>query len=424
MRQVQISVVFLAVMVLACSSAEPPGEAASERFRVAEQDGVTVATTMGGALHGGNVFTFEPVLRLRQDPQQPDSLLFNPIQLSVGPDGYYFVNDRGNTRIAVFDAEGNYVRAIGRGGDGPGEFGPQMVLESIVGDQLSIWQFHTQRLTRYRTDGTLLETVSIPDAGLMLGLTRDPSGLLVARLSNRDGEDMSGVQSWRVEVRDEVGENVLAEIVTGSVLTSVMQEIDVGGSAAVLSTSIPFAGSPRVQHVPGRGVLATDGDKPELLWYDLDGTLRRKVVLDLPYRPVTEAVKDDWLRRRGERRAQVTVNNRTQTAGPPSPPFPDTAGFWYWLFVDDLGYTWLLDVWAEEHRAEGDGWTFHVVDPEGRYLGVAELPASRPRVWAGRLMAIVEDPETEEMVPTVYSILPGDAGVEYPGSYRPGQGRH
>jgi len=421
MSRLRVVLLFLVGSALACAAPEPPAAPEEERFQVTDSGGVTVATTLGGALHEGNVFVFEPVLKLRQDPEQTESLLFRPIQMTVGPGGNYYVIDRGNARVAVFDAEGNYVRAIGRGGEGPGEFGAQMALESLVGDELSIWQFNSQRTGRFRTDGTFLETVSIPGAGLMIGLDRDPSGVIVASFSNVDEDDDRGVNAWRIDVMDAAGEEVLASVATGSVLSSVLQELQTAGGPVTLSTSIPFAASPTIQHVPGRGILATDGDKPEILWYDLEGNLTRKIVIDIPHRPVTKAVKDDWEERRRERRAYVTANNRTQTVPLVLPPFPDTVGFWFWLFVDDAGYTWLLDVWSDENRTEGDGWAFHIVDPEGRYLGLAELPASRPRVWAGRMMAIVEDPESGEMVPTVYSILPGDDGVEYSGSYRPGQ---
>lgn len=48
-------------------------------------------------------------------------LLF-PTYVTVGPEGQIFVADTMNSRVSVFDAEGEFVRAIGRRGDGPGFF--------------------------------------------------------------------------------------------------------------------------------------------------------------------------------------------------------------------------------------------------------------------------------------------------------------
>lgn len=40
-----------------------------------------------------------------------------------GPDGNYYVPDVRDNRIVVFDSDGNYLRSIGRDGEGPG--GPE-----------------------------------------------------------------------------------------------------------------------------------------------------------------------------------------------------------------------------------------------------------------------------------------------------------
>ena len=415
-RRVLFSV---AACSLACSGA--PDGFESDRFHVVEQDGAVVATTRGGALYAGDVFTVEPVLTLQQDPQRPESLLFNPVHFTVGPDGNYYVIDRGNARVAVFDASGVYVRAFGRSGQGPGEFDGRIALQSIVGDELSIWQFQGQRSSRFRTDGTYLESIGLDTGGRLLALDRAPTGELIAMRSNLSPGDDPGLSSWRLEVLDPEGVATLAEVSTGSVRTNVAQQVDMGAGMATLSTSIPFTGSPSVQHVPGRGILATDGDRPEILWYDLRGTLVKKVVIELPARPLTDATVADWEARRERSRAGATITTESGTRSVTlvEPPYPQGVGYWSWVHVDDKGYVWLLDVLSAHTRDEIDGWAFHVVDAEGRYLGTADLPASRPRIRDGRLMAVVEDEESGEMVPTVYAIRPGDDGLAYPGAYRP-----
>ncbi|MCO5170029.1 MAG: 6-bladed beta-propeller [Planctomycetes bacterium] len=44
-----------------------------------------------------------------------------PDDVLVGPDGLVYVSDQRNDRVAVFDANGAFVRALGRRGSGPGE---------------------------------------------------------------------------------------------------------------------------------------------------------------------------------------------------------------------------------------------------------------------------------------------------------------
>lgn len=44
-----------------------------------------------------------------------------PDDVVVGPDGLVYVSDQRNDRVAVFDADGGFVRAFGQTGSGPGE---------------------------------------------------------------------------------------------------------------------------------------------------------------------------------------------------------------------------------------------------------------------------------------------------------------
>jgi DNA-binding beta-propeller fold protein YncE len=49
--------------------------------------------------------------------------LFNfPVDIAVAPDGRIYVNDSMNFRVQVFDAQGRFVRALGRAGDSTGTF--------------------------------------------------------------------------------------------------------------------------------------------------------------------------------------------------------------------------------------------------------------------------------------------------------------
>ncbi|HEX9120162.1 MAG TPA: 6-bladed beta-propeller, partial [Terriglobales bacterium] len=45
-----------------------------------------------------------------------------PTGVAVDQDGTLYVSDTWNNRVEVFDAEGNFIRTFGKGGDGPGYF--------------------------------------------------------------------------------------------------------------------------------------------------------------------------------------------------------------------------------------------------------------------------------------------------------------
>lgn len=85
-----------------------------------------------------------------------------PYSLAADANGYLYVLDRGNARIQVFDADGEFVRTIGHEGGGPGEF--QNPVSIWIADEASIAVFDwgPHRVSRFTSDGTLIDDYSVP----------------------------------------------------------------------------------------------------------------------------------------------------------------------------------------------------------------------------------------------------------------------
>jgi len=129
-RSVMIGTWALALTTLACGEAEPES---THRFDVETIDGVEVAITRGGPRFTEPLFTLEEQLTLVQEMSDEESLLYRPRGFARGADGNYYVADSGNGRIAVFSDTGRFLRAIGREGQGPGEFSDSIVLQGDPG---------------------------------------------------------------------------------------------------------------------------------------------------------------------------------------------------------------------------------------------------------------------------------------------------
>ncbi len=212
----------------------------------------------------------------------------------------------------------------------------------------------------------------------------------------------------RVTERD-----TLAIITTGLVqdMVRLVQQMP-DGSSVSMGKSLPFSGGPAINYVPGRGILVTDGERPELTWYDTAGHQSLIIRIDLPDLPVTAEMRQEHLAREQAQNEQYTSRtgrNRLQL----DYDLPDTVGFWRWITVDDAGYIWCLDVLSLDRHMEGEPYRFHVIDPEGRYLGVADLPTPRPRIAGGKLTCFVEDQETGSSIPSVFTIRSAVAGLTY-----------
>jgi hypothetical protein len=78
--------------------------------------------------------------------------------IAIGPNGAIYVTQGQEQEIRVYDAQGKYVRTVGRKGGGPGEF---TGLGSIgfVGDTLYTTDFQLRRITLFNADGSLITTI-------------------------------------------------------------------------------------------------------------------------------------------------------------------------------------------------------------------------------------------------------------------------
>lgn len=107
--------------------------------------------------------------------------------LALDAQGRLFVLDNGNHRVAVFDAaSGAYRFAIGREGEGPGEFAsPERI--AIAGDQLVVAD--NTKLSYWNLDGEHHRDVSVRPIRLADALAAFSDSSLVIRLPERSGDD-------------------------------------------------------------------------------------------------------------------------------------------------------------------------------------------------------------------------------------------
>lgn len=113
-------------------------------------------------------WSFEPVLTLGTmgggEADGPE--VFGRIASIVSDDeGDVYIADSQALEVRVFDREGNYLRTIGRSGEGPGEFG---ALASLTwnADTLHVLDWRNARLQRFTGDGEAAGTIRwIPLSG-------------------------------------------------------------------------------------------------------------------------------------------------------------------------------------------------------------------------------------------------------------------
>lgn len=407
--------IILALVMTGCAS----DRESHHSFRIEEIEGVLTAVNKGGPKFSDQLFQYEKTLEIRTDESRPESALRSSEQIVMDEDGFFYVEDTYQSRVAVFDPDGRYVRDIGGPGGGPGEF-ERVSIIGLRDDILSVYDPSRYRLARYRTNGILENVSTFPRAGILGRFGRPyltPEGHWI-------------IISWPTEE----GRNVLYERVCFLTLTADLDTIGAaetapvprefyyirplgGGRERPAWARIPYSPEPTAVYVPGRGVLLSTGAEPELKWYGIDGTLMQSVTLDLPREsPSSEerSAYTDRLKRRGE---DIPGFRDIVQAQLQSLIFSDNKAFWTEVTVDDVGYIWLMVPESPAVRETAEGYLFRVLSPDGEYLGLTRLPPPVFRIsWIirGHLLVVVIDPETDEYVPTVWRLLPQAEGFKYP----------
>ena len=108
----------------------------------------------------------------------------------VDSEGNFYVLDAGNYRAQVFDASGEYVRTLGRQGQGPGELTqPRAVV--IAGDRIVVLDSGNRRYSAWTLDGEYLGETASSDQYVPGGLQAFDDGTLLGRVIARREDDGS-----------------------------------------------------------------------------------------------------------------------------------------------------------------------------------------------------------------------------------------
>lgn len=397
---------FFSITIGACSQTEK-GEYS---FEVSERNGVVTAVTKNGPKYAEELFEYQQILTLREDPNNPESLIDRPRWFVMSEDGTFFLPHYHDNRIQVFSPEGDYLRSFGRTGDGPGEFRLPFFL-SLIDGTITLFDFQQQRATVFRADGTLQEVVRHPDPeGTFEGLHVGPDGILVGLKKPRKFD--GNVVQMRASV-------LVSSAGGDSLHGSSTEWVDWGTRRSVSGPVMvlqPYAYAPdplALYDSTSKSYLLSSGNDPVIRWYDLDGTLSRVFDLSLPKEQIDrkQVIEEVVTVLEGIQTPEISPDQARSRLR--SYEFPRHKAFWRSV-IHDSGYLWLekpilYSVLIDQYFLP----IYRVISPEGEYLGDTEWPAQRATVMYGRLLALVSDQETGSIIPTVYEIIPSVEGLKY-----------
>ncbi len=104
---------------------------------------------------------------------------YQPTDVAVGPDGAIYVSDGyGNSRVAKFTPEGNYVKSWGERGSKPGQFNTPHSIVMDARTNLYVADRANNRVQVFDTEGTFKQEVRLPGPPWSLCITPGPNQVL------------------------------------------------------------------------------------------------------------------------------------------------------------------------------------------------------------------------------------------------------
>jgi len=331
-------------------------------------------------------------LVIGQRGEDPNFIFYHPVYMAIDKLGSMYVVDQLDARVQVFDEHGEYIRTLGKKGQGPGEFNFPLAV-AVVGDYVVVHDPTALRLSVWNSDGkhlrdrimTMNQIIDRPMFG-----TED--GAFIAHYSRRDSDSSSS--SVQTVARFSIdGEELLT---LGELEESPRLTIHTG-PASYTSTSNDMAGVPRYAATSTGLTYLTTGDEYQVLALDSQGQARWALRVAWDRRPITEEDKEDRIRRLRKVPSKIDTSLTV---------WPEALGSISRLSVDGRGRLYVfLQVSASDRSSEGLV-PVDVYSPEGEHLfaGFAEdfewTAASGDFIYGIRV-----NPDTDEREPVRYRLV-------------------
>jgi hypothetical protein len=345
-------VFFLSVFMMLVSCGKQKAE---WRGTIEEINGVTVVKNPKEPIHGEDVFSLEEELSIGEVEGREEYMFTGIRSMAVDDAGRIYVLDRKDPHLRVFDQNGNYIRTIGKKGQGPGEFTLPLSVSITRQNELVVDDFR-RRLAFFSLEGEFKKNLLVAKIGL-LRIDLDSEGNLYGITIVREKENP------RYELKK---------------FDSELNYLHSLGSSPTPSASTagfnPFGGIILSQIDNNDQVICGYPENYEVNVFDKEGNLIRKIMKD--YDPV-EITEEE-------------IKEATESTPPEiKVSIPKYHMAYDWFAVDDEGRIYVR---TNERADEGEAHYYDVFDSEGKFI--AKIPLKfRPYVLKNKKLYTVEQDE-------------------------------
>jgi hypothetical protein len=344
------------IMLVSCQKQKTEWKGAIE-----EENGVTVVMNPKEPLYGEIEFELEEDLSIGSEEDE-NYLFYRAWHMAVDKKGNIYVVDRGNTRIQVFDKEGQYFRTIGRKGQGPGEFrSPAGVFLNDLNGEIYVPDMRSIKV--FASNGDYLRTISlksgmlsycISSRGIILSTTfkrQEKKYLVSLNFINSTGEPEATIATYPDQISKLI-EGTVAKFIHGYEYLLFTNAI--GPQTFVYGYSSNY----------------------ELNIIDSTGKILFKIQKESPLLPISKKEKDA-VREEFRDSPIKNVNNI---------PFPEHKPHYGRILSDG---DWIFVMQYKSPQDQREVWPVDVFDKQGYYMYKSTLPV-QPQIIKNGFVYLID----------------------------------
>jgi hypothetical protein len=344
----------LLLVLVSCQNRE------SWKGSIETRDGVSIIKNPKDPMSTKMPALLEEELALGGPGSDEAATLSRPFRLLVDDGGNIYVLDIQAANIKKYGADGHLVMTIGRPGQGPGELQGPLSIQLTRGKELVVDCVMSSRLVYFSLEGAFLRDTH---------LTKIPRALVL--------EDGLGDFVCGFPESDQTFGEVLAKFGSNQEKLFRIAEVDPHYSEIYF----PFAPGIIFSVTTENQIVWAVTDRYEIMFTDPQGKLLKRISRDYVPVEVTEAEKQDLIKRQGP----PDQGARIPAVYPPLQSEYPT--------FDEAGRIFIK---TYERAADGVSFFFDAFDAAGRY--VAQIPLKQvrrvPPVWKNDKLYTIEEDES------------------------------
>ncbi|MBD3413385.1 MAG: 6-bladed beta-propeller [Candidatus Aminicenantes bacterium] len=337
---------------------------------IEEENGVTVVRNPKQPIHTGNVLSFEEELVLRPDAESQE-LFFNIITaVRVDDAGTIYVLDMGDCQIKVFSKNGEFLRVIGRKGQGPGEMQMPSTMDLAGNERLVVYDMRKSCLSLFSFSGDFIKEYSAAKYFPLVRVRTDQKGHFAIQHHVRDEK----IRGYKITLLDSNLEPVRE-------IASVEEKRNPPRVIRLINPYMHYWFTQEGQILMG---YSTDY---ELRFLNLEGDLTKKIITDYSPLPISNE----------EKRRLTEARFPDSGGGVPEGyklEFPDHYPPFSSFLIDSVGR-----IFVRTYEEAGEGMHYYdIFDSEGRYLARVPIYDQVAALKNGKLYTLEEDEEGYQVV--------------------------